>query len=939
MTPRAPGRAARPAPTVRPPRGRAAWLTRAAMLPLIGGVFLAAIAVAARRYGDAVLLTILGCALAAPFLLAAGIAAAQRMRFNPWPAALALTVLAGLVGWLLLPALGLGFARYLMPVLLWPCWRQRGAWLRYRRRSNAYRRWAQALAPVLAQSSGQVEQVLAGLTGTARPERVTDPHFGAAPGAAWSLRVTRWHENRIRVAVLRLPAHPDISGVDFLAKVKDALARRVPEPHTSLRVDETRDEITVTVTDGPAEEADDRPTTADRASERVRTAAGMLLKGVQVTAMAIDDSVDVPAGAGTAGVGQAITEFTVTYDPAKVVTPEAQRAQITAHLSTQLFGAPDQLRATWRVDQDKVTFRRRREFPTLIPAPALTPSQVRALFGERITLAWGEDEDGNPTGYPLNKTTLPHGMVIGPTGGGKTQLLLLLIMRAAALGVESWLADPKMIELMGLRGWPGVTRVATKVPDMIKVVGDAHKEMYKRFDDISAGRKKLGDFKRLMIVLDEYFVFCMLVGTWWAAQPKTKEDPKTHPVFQQIAELLALSRGADINVVIGIQRPDATFFPDGARDNIGWRVALGRLSAQGANMVFGDYHTGTDLPLDVPGLCTATTANGPARCKVHYVPNPAHALTGSLSDEDMAHLRSLLPAGTTWDGPLPADAPDPGFEDSAAAAEAVTIDPVTGFLLLLRMALSSQTAHLTAVPGGGMPDAADPARYGWGPGPGGRPQAGGAFIGSVEQTKTGRRVYLHPDSAYDVAARFAAELTEDFDLDRQQLDDALRASGLLATEGAAADGTRYTVRRNLPGSGLPGEARKRVWDIPEEALLGEPLAPVPPPPAGVRLPDETPQSTAPPVQPPAQAAARPARRLGPADRDAADLTENDQVVLYFEGGEVVRAIVLSLVDDPENDTDPEPDGVPRFILHYLCDQGADSVLVRADDKIRLQEPS
>ena len=367
----------------------------------------------------------------------------------------------------------------------------------------------------------------------------------------------------------------------------------------------------------------------------------------------------------------------------------------------------------------------------------------------------------------------------------------------------------------------------------------------------------------------------MLVTAWWAGNPeRTKEDPKQHPVFNQIAELLALSRGADMNLVIGIQRPDATFFNDGARDNIGWRVSLGALSPQGANMVWGDYHTGTDLPLDVPGLCTATTPAGPARCKVHYVPNPAHALTGTLSDDDMAHLRTLLP-WPTWDGPLPADAPDPGFEDSAAAEEAIAADPVEGFLLLLRMALSSRTAHLTAAPGGGQPGGDDPARYGWGPGPGGLPEPGGTFIGSVEQTKSGRRVYLYPEHAYDVAAAFAAELTESFGLDRKQL------GGGHAQLGPARDGGhqgRTPLHRPPdPAGQRPGRSdpRKRVWDIPEDALLSGGRAPVPaarpstPPSAAVTAAGGQPRSA---PAPPSGTACPAAARLPPRSGSATPAT-------------------------------------------------------------------
>jgi hypothetical protein len=936
----------RPEPTVRPPRSRAAArLGQGAVLPFILGVFAAAICVAAHRYALAAAAVGTGSAIAAPFLLAAALVQARQMRFNPWPLILAAGLLATGVTWRVLPVIGMGWARYpLLALAAWQVWRGGRAWVRYRRRADAYRRLAQVMSQVVSQSAGQQEQVLAGLAGTARAERVTAPHYGAAPNAAWKLSITRWNDARIAGFALKLPAHDDITTPEFLLRIKNALERRLGI-YVRLHVDALRDEITGDVTDGSEEEAP--ATLQDRAEERVKTAAGMLLKGVKVKRIDLDEDAAVPDGDGIAGAGNAIREVTISYDPTKLVTLADSRDKITEHMSTQLTGDPGRLRADWRVDYETVRFRMRRQFPPIIYAPILSALQLRELFGDRMVLACAEDEDENYLGFALSRTTLPHGGVVGPTGGGKTQLLLLLVMRAVMLGAEAWCADPKRIELMGLRGWPGVTKVATRVQDIVNLIGETHTEMYKRIDDIAAGRKKRSDLRRLLVVIDEYFVFRMLLNTWWAAT-RTKEDPKEHPAVGQISEILALCRSLNMNMLLGMQRPDAALFDLGARDNIGWWATMGSLSAQGAGMVWRDYRTGTDLPPDQPGLCTMTSATGPVRAKVHYVPNPADILTGNLSSEDMDFLRSMLPPGTTWDGPLLAEDPDPGFEAAAAAGEVVAVDPAEGFLFLLRLALSSRTAHLTAASGGGQPDTEQPSRYGWGPGPGGLPEPGGTFIGSVEQTKAGRRVYLYPEHAYDVAVSFAAELGESFGLDRKQLEDAMRNSGLLATEGTK-DEPRYTVRRNLPGSGLPGDPRKRVWDIPEDALLGggpAPAAarPAAPPPAG----DDAAVSAAGGQPHPGPGkAARPALPAQPQPapapsrfRDAGDLTDGDRIVLAFDDGEVLAATVFGPPeDDPTPDENPEPDGTPRVVLNYIDDNHMPGwVRARTDHPIRLEQP-
>lgn len=928
-----------PEPTVRPARTRgAARLAQAAMWPLILGVCGGALAVVAHKWTLAAEILGLGLALTVPLGAAAAAASARRHRFDPWPAVITAGILATPLAWLAFPVLGLGWARIPMLVLaLLSLARAIMTARRHRRRTATWRRWAQSLSPVLAQGAGQHEQVLAGLAGTAGAERITSPHFGAAPGAAWTLTIDAWDGTEVAEARLRLPSHDDISGPDFLAKIKDVLLRRVGV-HVTLSVDTVADEIRIKA--GVEDTEPEEETLEDLAEERVKGAAGMFLKNVKVTAMelveAAAETVVLDAGYGTAGAGRALQRFTIAYEPTKFTTSAEQRAKFTQHMATQLTGDPDRLRDKWQVDRDQVTFWLRREFPTMIPAPRYTKAELKDMFGDRVVLGYGEDEDGDPAGYALSKTTLPHGGVIGPTGGGKTQLLLLIAMRAAYLGVEVWGADPKRIELLGLRGWPNITRIATRVPDMIQLVQDAYDEMYTRIDDVAAGRIRKQDLKRLLLILDEYFVFCMLVAAWHAAN-RGKDDPKEHPVFRQIGELLALSRALNINVVLGVQRPDATLFNDGARDNIGWWAALGQLSPQGAYMVWRDSHTGTDLPLDQPGLATVTTVKGPRRAKVHYVPNPADALTGDLSEEDMEILRGMLPEGADWDGPLPESAPDPGFEDSAAAAEATATDPLAGFLFLLQLALQARTAHLTAVPAGGAPaNGRDAARYGWGPGPGGgQLEPAGTWIGTVEDTADGRRVYLHPARAYEAAAKYAEELGEPLTLARNDIDAALRNSGLLKTE-KGKDGTRYTVRRPLPGNDLGGEARQRVWDIPEDTIVGSS-------PDDSTAQDEEAAPGTGKQATPVPAPPGPAPAAGPAPRRdryarAADLAADQRIILRFNDGESATATVFSVDEDQE--TPVGPDGLPRLQLNYIDDIDGPGFVsgIRADHPIELEQP-
>src|SRR5262249_62196627 len=128
----------------------------------------------------------------------------------------------------------------------------------------------------------QAEQVAAGLAGVVDRGRATAPHLGVGgPGSAWSLWVSRWRGREVREAKLRLPWLPDIRNPELMIKIKYALRERVGV-HVSLSTDPLRDEITITVLNGPDEESPDDDL-RELAAERARIAAAMILKGTTVT--------------------------------------------------------------------------------------------------------------------------------------------------------------------------------------------------------------------------------------------------------------------------------------------------------------------------------------------------------------------------------------------------------------------------------------------------------------------------------------------------------------------------------------------------------------------------------------------------------------------------------------------------------------------------------
>jgi hypothetical protein len=213
-----------------------------------------------------------------------------------------------------------------------------------------------------------------------------------------------------------------------------------------------------------------------------------------------------------------------------------------------------------------------------------------------------------------------------------------------------------------------------------------------------------------------------------------------------------------------------------------------------------------------------------------------------------------------------------------------------------------------------------PASYGWRPGPGGQLQPCGKWIGCIAGPPEDRRVFLHPASVLGIASRLAGELGGP-PFERAAVDAALLQAGLLRYD-TEKDGRRWVVLRPVPGNDLPGkDRRQRVWDIPADELLGNP--------AGLAEPAAR-----------AATAARPevsSRALLPCpEKLVRDLEEGDRIILMFEDGQVLEAVVYSTEEDTTVATAPEPDGSDRLVINYQAVDGdPGSVRARTDHPIRL----
>ena len=165
----------------------------------------------------------------------------------------------------------------------------------------------------------------------------------------------------------------------------------------------------------------------------------------------------------------------------------------------------------------------------------------------------------------------------------------------------------------------GVT-VATSARAMVDLVRETFADMDARYEAIENG-DDVDDMPRILLVVDEVREWVRRANKLWLDEDRAAAGLKSgmeHPAVGGLASIAAMGRSGRVHLLAGIQRPDAKALgSDGGsmRDNYRARVALGGLSEDGAQMMFGDASVGR-LVEDVPGRGTVPLGGRRLRCKL-----------------------------------------------------------------------------------------------------------------------------------------------------------------------------------------------------------------------------------------------------------------------------------------------------------------------------------
>lgn len=187
--------------------------------------------------------------------------------------------------------------------------------------------------------------------------------------------------------------------------------------------------------------------------------------------------------------------------------------------------------------------------------------------------------------YPLmkniywNPTKPAHGLVSGTTGAGKTYFLLALVYMFIKTGSKVYIADPKCSDLYKLKVFiENVGSTDNHIEMLLRKAVEEMDERYKQMesDEIGKDYRNYG-FSPVFFVFDEYIAYMDSLDTKARARSKS-----------YVKQLTLKGRQAGVFIILGSQQANAESIDTVIRDQLGLRVALGKMSPEGYRMVFGN---------------------------------------------------------------------------------------------------------------------------------------------------------------------------------------------------------------------------------------------------------------------------------------------------------------------------------------------------------------
>lgn len=192
-----------------------------------------------------------------------------------------------------------------------------------------------------------------------------------------------------------------------------------------------------------------------------------------------------------------------------------------------------------------------------------------------LPMAIGKTTSGQP--YVTDLTKMPHLLIAGATGSGKSVcmnvLITSLIYRLHPLQVRFIFIDPKMLELSVYSGIPHLGRpVVTKPKRAEKVLADTVAEMEKRYRKLAAASvRNIEDYNKKQTGVEEKLPYIIIFVDELADLMMSSTSTKTEMLITRLAQM---ARAVGIHLILATQRPSVDVITGLIKANFPARIAF-----------------------------------------------------------------------------------------------------------------------------------------------------------------------------------------------------------------------------------------------------------------------------------------------------------------------------------------------------------------------------
>ena len=253
----------------------------------------------------------------------------------------------------------------------------------------------------------------------------------------------------------------------------------------------------------------------------------------------------------------------------------------------------------------KMKYHRGKRRVQVYTLPATNDMPTRLLWedkylpDEEFVLILGESFLGPVT---INLSHIPHILIGGSTGSGKSVLLKLLLMQALHKGAEIYIADFKGgVDFSPV--WHRKCQMCFEPHSLLELLAGLVEELERRralFREV--GCPNIDEYNKVTEVGFQRYIFaCDEVAEVLDKTGLNKEQKELVGQIEAILSTIARQgRAFGIHLILSTQRPDATIIPGQIRNNLDCRIC-GRADAVLSQIILDNSDAATMIPKDAQG--------------------------------------------------------------------------------------------------------------------------------------------------------------------------------------------------------------------------------------------------------------------------------------------------------------------------------------------------